>query len=283
MFPFGQYVKLVGGITLEFERFFELPHQLECFRNKLEPSLLNTSLIIPYHRITSLSESKFAGNPYLPKMQNYPKDPDGDYMYLLAQINFAKAPLMFPFPSQGIMQIFVSKSVCYFENQVQEFLFQQYFKIRYYATVLPEDQLTTDFTFLKSSSNEVFPIIQNEMALTFTNRVEPVSATDYRVEKYLPLSSFGVISEDERTLEDIYFEKYLAAEHKIGGYPYFINSDKRKDSSFLRKYDTLLLQIVSNDEQGIMYGDTGILKFFISKEDLINLNFSNIYFHGEQY
>lgn len=246
---------------------------------------MTTSLIIPYHRKTSLTESKFSGNPYLPKMQIYPKDIDGNYMHLLAQINFADICLTPPFPKQGILQIFISRKLCVSENQVEESVFQQNYKIRFYAEALSKDQLISDFTFLSSEANDTIPIITKEMALTFTNSIEPVSATDYRLEKYIemPLSSYGVISEDEKTLEDIYFEKYLAAEHKIGGYPYFIYYDKRKDSSFLRKYDTLLFQIVSNDEQGIMFEDTGILKFFISKKNLMNLDFSDVYFHGEQY
>lgn len=270
---------------MELERHLELPHQLESFRNKLESSILSTSLIIPYHRMTSLTESKFSGIPYLPKIQNYPKDPEGNYMYLLAQINFADVCLTAPFPKQGILQIFISEHLCIPDNQVNESIFQQHYKIRYYATELPNDELITDFSFLNTVPNKIYPLISNEMALRFINSVEPVSATDYRLESYLekPLSKFGMISEDDRTLEDIYLEKYLAAEHKIGGYPYFIINDKRKDSSLLRKYDTLLLQIVSNDDQGIMYGDSGVLKFFINRQNLMALDFSDIYFHGEQY
>ncbi|RKJ62569.1 DUF1963 domain-containing protein, partial [Butyricicoccus sp. 1XD8-22] len=59
--------------------------------------------------------------------------------------------------------------------------------------------------------------------------------------------------------------------------------DTRKNSPFLRRFDTLLLQIVSNDEQNIMWGDSGVIKFFINQQKLINLDFSEIYFVTEQY
>ncbi|WP_449443775.1 DUF1963 domain-containing protein [Ureibacillus acetophenoni] len=51
----------------------------------------------------------------------------------------------------------------------------------------------------------------------------------------------------------------------------------------MRRFDTLLLQIISNDEENIMWGDSGIIKFFINKQKLLNLDFSDIYFIAEQY
>ncbi|MEL3962687.1 YwqG family protein [Lysinibacillus endophyticus] len=261
---------------------FDLPQQLEGFRENLIPSLKPSSLIIPYNTTTSLTASKFAGYPYLPKNQLHPKDSDGNYMYLLAQINFSESTFPATFPNQGLLQIFISKNLCTPEHQVVELLWQQDYKIRYYPTLLPESDLIHDFSYLETLNT--FPI-ENEKGILFIPNVEPVSATDYRVERYFkkPLSQYRIINDEERTLEDIYFERYLGADHKIGGYPYFIESDSRENSEFLQSYDTLLLQIVTNDEHGINYGDTGVLKFFINQEKLMNLDFSNVYFHAEQY
>ncbi|WP_161946702.1 YwqG family protein [Ureibacillus xyleni] len=267
---------------METKENFDLPQQLEGFRDKLIPSLQTSSIIVPYRSIISLTQSKFAGYPYLPKIQSHPKDSEGNYMYLLAQINFSEATFPEPFPTQGLLQIFISKSLCNPKQQVLELLWQHNYKVRYYPTLLPENEITQDFSYLNPFNN--FPI-ENEMGLKFTTHVEPVSATDYRLEKYFkkPLSHYGVISDDELTLEEIYFKSYLGAEHKIGGYPYFIESDTRKNSKFLESFDTLLLQIVSNDDHNINYGDTGVLKFFINSNELMNLDFSKVYLHAEQY
>ncbi len=138
--------------------------------------------------------------------------------------------------------------------------------------------------YLEHFDYESFPIGE-EMALSFNTEMEPVSAMDYRIETYLkePLSHYIATSNDERSIEDIYFEHFLGAEHKIGGYPYFIYEDTRKNSLFLRRFDTLLLQIISNDAEKIMWGDSGIIKFFINRQKLLNLDFSDIYFIAEQY
>lgn len=267
---------------MEIPKEIKLPFQLECFRKQLEPSALSVGLIHPFSRKTSLTESKFAGYPYLPKNRPLPKDLNGNFMNLLAQINFSQLSLDPPFPKQGILQFFISSTPYESTNQIHEQIFQHDFKVRYYPSILPENQLVQDFPLV--DMHPKFPI-QDEMALTFQNHIEPVSAMDYRLEQFLdiPLLEHQFKSEDGSTLEEFYFERFLGADHKIGGYPYFIETDPRKNSFFLKKFDTLLLQIISNDEHGIMWGDSGIIKFFINRGKLEILDFSDIYFHAEQY
>lgn len=264
---------------MQKDRSIYLPSYLERFRNKIESSMLDSIWINPNYDHPSLTDSKFAGIPYLPKSHLYPKDSNGQIMPLLAQINFAQLPSIPPFPKKGLLQFFLSTKFTHTDEKKVELLFQQDFKVRYYPDILPENQLVQDFPDLEST------IMQNEEGLDFLPKHEPVSASDYRREKFLQLSPLDddYISDDERTFEDIYFEYFLAAEHKIGGYPYFIEYDTRKSSSFLKRFDTLLLQIVSNDEQGIMYGDSGVIKFFINREALNKLDFSSVYFIAEQF
>ena len=264
------------------EKSIHLPIELECFRNKIESSVVSSLLITPTDGNPSLTESKFAGYPYLPKSHLYPKDTNDEYMPLLAQINFTHLPSKPPFPNNGILQFFISNK---FNNPIEkkvELLFQQDFKIRYFQYISNTDQPVKDFSYLNIQG--VSPI-QKEMKLEFNNNLEPVSAFDYRKGNLLQASQYEheVISDDGRTFEEIYFENFLAAEHKLGGYPYFIEYDTRKDSTFLKKFDILLFQIVSNDAQGIMYGDSGIIKFFINQQDLRNLDFSSVYFIAEQF
>lgn len=265
---------------LDFSNQFPFPSQLDGIRYRLEASVLNAVNIFPQNRKSNFTDSKFSGFPYLPKSRNYPKDIDGNNMLFLAQINFSQFDTIEPFPTEGILQFYISPVITNY--LVNEDIFQRYFKVRYFPNILPEEDLITDFSFL---SKEILNnhAIKNEMTLIFKNTREPVSAMDYRLKNFISDYDLSFPLEDGRTLEEFYFENYLGAEHKIGGYPYFIHNDSRKNSTLLKRYDTLLLQIVSDDEQEIMWGDSGILKFFINSKKLAKRDFSDIYFQAEQY
>lgn len=265
---------------LEFLNHLPLPTLLDGIRKSLKSSVLQSFHISPQVQKTSNTGSKFSGIPYLPKSRNIPKDLDGNPMFFLAQINFSECPSLPHFPEKGILQFFISTSLTHY--LVSEDIYQHYFKVRYYPNLLPKEELVTDLSKLPIVPPFNSPI-QNEMSLTFQKTIEPVSAMDYRLKNYISDEQFQFQLEDGRTFEEYYFEKFLGAEHKIGGYPYFIYTDSRKDSNLLKRYDTLLLQIVSDDEQGIMWGDSGIIKFFINKEKLALCDFTDIYLHVEQY
>lgn len=278
------YFWLWGIIFMNQQVHLDLPIELEEFRSSIENSLLPLNKIHPFSKRTALMDSKFSGIAYLPQQHTYPKDINGRQMFLLAQINFSQEKLVYPFPKEGILQFFISPTIFNTNQTVEEHLFQHYFKVRYFPEVLPLEHLQIETSCIELPLIESFPIGE-EMALVFSSGVEPISAMDYRIEDYLrkPLSHYRSTSSDEKSIEDIYFEHFLGAEHKIGGYPYFIYPDTRKNSPFLRRFDTLLLQIISNDEENIMWGDSGIIKFFINKQKLLNLDFSDIYFIAEQY
>lgn len=263
---------------MDFLHSFPLPSQFEGIRTRLEASSLKTINIYPKIQQTGLTDSKFSGIPYLPKTMHYPKDIDGNHLIFLAQINFEQVHSFHPFPSKGILQFFISPS--FVTYQMGEEIFQQYFKVRYFPTILPEKELATDFSFLPKTTYSPF---KHPMALRFINSIEPVSAMDYRLKKYIDLGDLTKRLHDGRTLEEHYFEHFLGAEHKIGGYPYFIHYDTRSHSTLLKRYDTLLLQIVSDDEQNIMWGDSGIIKFFINSKKLAQGDFTDIYLQTEQY
>lgn len=262
----------------------ELPAQLEHYRKQLGLSVLPSIIITPQQKSTALFDSKFSGYPYLPKNKNYPKDVNRQPMHLLAQINFTQFPHCPPFPTEGLLQFFISDTFDNQKAQIHDTFFQHFFKVRYFPTILGIDQLVTDFINLTKEKPINFPF-SGEMFLTFSNKMEPVSAMDFRLKQFLNVLKLEqhFLSEDGRTIEEIYLEKYLGADHKIGGYPYFIHQDTRASSNLLRKFDTLLLQIISNNEQGIMWGDCGVLKFSINGEKLRQLDFSEIYLHAEQY
>lgn len=263
-----------------YEKSIYIPKELINFHTCLTQSAEQVAILNPIRQPAFMHESKFAGLPLLTHEMVHPKDDQNQYMLFLAQINFAEIKLEQPFPEDGILQFYISQQ-CY--DNVKYRSQSGHFKVQYLPESENLEHYIHDFTYLNGVNLTHFPI-QHEMKLRATTQFEPVSATDYRLNDYFnPEIMHTAITLDDRSFEDIYLESYLAAEHKIGGYPYFIHEDFRKQSLYLQHYDTLLLQIVSNDEQKIMWGDSGIISFFINSEKLANRDFSDIYFHIEEY
>ncbi|MEK4427306.1 YwqG family protein [Solibacillus sp. FSL K6-1523] len=257
-----------------------IPKELIHFHNYLKGSATQVAIIEPLKYATLIHESKFAGIPYLPKGITHPKDDDGQFMRLLAQINFSEFQLDHPFPLKGILQFYISQQC---SSQVKPNAARHYFHVQYVLLNEIDDTYELDFSYMNRADFRCFPIRQ-EMKLHFNQSFEPVSIMDYRLKNYFNQAIMNeFITLDERSFHDIYLVNYLAADHKIGGYPYFIEHDFRESFPHLQHYDTLLLQIVSNDEQQIMWGDSGIISFFINSEKLQRLDFSDIYFHLEEY
>ena len=65
--------------------------------------------------------------------------------------------------------------------------------------------------------------------------------------------------------------------HKIGGYPGFTQEDPR-DIAAEDDHDILLLQIDTDNigDREIMWGDSGVANFFISRENLKQRNFQDV-------
>ena len=257
-----------------------IPKELINFHTSLSHSAEQVAILKPVMEPAFLHESKFAGLPFLTHEMEHPKDRQNRYMLFLAQLNFSEIQLGHPFPKEGILQFYIAQQ-CY--EKVKSHSEYCHFKVQYIPHIAHYNQFIHDFTYLEDVDLNNFPI-QQEMKLLPTKQFEPVSAMDYRLHNYFnPEMMHTSITLDERSFQDVYLESYLAAEHKIGGYPYFIHQDFRKGSMYLQHYDTLLLQIVSNDEQNIMWGDSGIISFFINSEKLAQCDFSDIYFHVEEY
>ena len=263
-----------------FERTIYIPKELATFHTSLNNSAEQVAILNPVKHPAFMHESKFAGLPFLTHEMEHPKDEKNDYMPFLAQINFSELQLSNPFPEDGILQFYISQQ-CYEKVKYRSHYCP--FKVQYLPRRENYNDYIQDFTYLEDVNLTYFPV-QQEMKLLSTTQFEPVSATDYRLNHYFNHEIMNAnITLDDRSFKDVYLESYLAAEHKIGGYPYFIHEDFRKQSLYLQHYDTLLLQIVSNDAQCIMWGDSGIMSFFINSKKLAQLDFSDVYLHLEEY
>lgn len=275
----------------------DLPLGLERFRSKLEATV-KSYVEIQTHltRKTNLWQSKFAGFPYLPKKFDYPKTPEGDYLYLLAQINFEEVPRLEKFPENGILQFYSSRDL-YYGLDLDNPTSQAGFRIIYFPNPdLNEDNLITNFDFLptlwdwdKDSipfyiCHSYNPYRDDCFALTFSLKSAPISASDYKLGELVGTEICDMFAEDEySSLWEEYQERF-AFGHRLGGYPFFTQSDPRE---FLTEEEDpyMLLQIDTDssacEKIYIEWGDSGVCNFFIRESALKKLDFSQVLYNWD--
>ncbi|MEM9542844.1 MAG: YwqG family protein [Cyanobacteria bacterium P01_E01_bin.42] len=258
----------------------ELPDLLEAERAKIE-STLQPYLAIEPKLVSEATQtqSKFGGFPYLPKNAEYPKTPDGNYLFLLAQINFLDLPYLNNFPDRGILQFYIASDDLYgmdFDNMSQ----QSGFRVIYFPEVSNRaDDLVTDFSFLPQPDD--LPIEDGAIYhLDFSLQVAPMGVFDYQFDAiFKPEFAHRTEAEYWDFVEE-YEEFFEPTSHQLGGYPYFTQSDPREKIASDEPYG-LLLQIDSTDDDKIMWGDAGIGNFFIKPSALKTLDFSDILYNWD--
>ncbi len=252
-----------------------LPPELEPFRRSIEAT------IKPYIKITAtieekmtLWQSKFGGFPYLPKNQEYPKSSHGDMLYLLAQINFEEVPKVEPFPEKGILQVYIAGEDAFYGMDFEDMTKQQNFRILFFPEIVKnEHSLLTTFDFLPTF--EEMPVSE-PCSLTFERQYEPISVEDYLFEEKIFGENIPESQEKRYEIYERYQQVFRSTGHKIGGYPYFTQFDPRANAKYRGQAFSLLLQIDTDHQAHIRWGDNGVGNFFIREEDLQKRDFSHI-------
>lgn len=214
-----------------------------------------------------LTQSKLLGHPYLPVGTPYPHDELGQPMILLAQINFAEAPALPPYPTAGILQLFVSPT---------EWYDMEDYSVLFHPDSTAEAQ--TDFGFLTSHLYADSPI-EVEHTLSFSRATEYGGAEDCR---FKPDFGGKTYYEYLRTLPKEQEEELdrccYNVGHKVGGYAYFAQRDPR-NATARRANDVQLLQLDSDEE--ISFGDSGLAHLFINPTALQERRFDQAYFYWD--
>ena len=216
-------------------------------------------------------ESKLGGCPYLESIDDYPVNDDGKPYIFLAQINFEEMYPLENYPTEGILQFyirgddnfgldeengFVIKYIDKITKDIDKLFVKNPYKFKQYDINSTEDD---DMFFIPYEREGKMKFKLKEMAITLVDR---------NFENIFKDVVFNEYQEDEL------YESFPWDGSRIGGYPGFTQSDPRKDN----EYDMLLLQLDMDEECGIMFGDAGIANFFIKKEDLINRDFTKVYY-----
>lgn len=255
----------------------QLPSSLQAFGSQLLPTQRT------FIRLKSIGgpppflwNSAIGGVPYWPLGMPYPKDEAGNYLTLLIQINWSEVPPFAPFPEHGILQIFVNDDGYYGMNPDDPFD-QRNFRVVYHPEITPDqDQLLIDFSFLDDQPTG--PLESRfKYGLHFSLEEELIPHEDHRFDQLVGLDFFKQFGEREWEVAREYRQVASGMGHKIGGYPFFTQQDPRPEKSPLE----LLIQVDTDDEVRIMWGDVGVANFFIHPDDLMNLNFSRVYYHWD--
>ena len=284
----------------------DIKEKMETARKIKEELEQNT--MIPCAHITlstqpcGIWDSKVGGLPYFPEGAQVPTNVAGKPLYLLAQINCGQIGELPDFPQKGMLQFFISDNDLY-GCPLSVPSPQENWRVVYY----PEIDKTTDPAraaelFGDGSDRELSPF-SGEYKMTFARADEGISINDYRfeemfVEGWNELNPGDEI-DDIMDLDDEVYEFLWdgagsdeeedeeegkkGCEHKIGGYPFFTQSDPREDEE--NDYDTLLFQLDTDGANGVdvMWGDLGIGNFFINREALKNLDFSDVLYNWDCY
>jgi uncharacterized protein YwqG len=266
----------------------EIPYAFDACKEKILASAREYIRIHPQPKTKELLpwESKFLGQPYLPKGYSYPQDAEGKPLHFLAQINFSDVPRLVPFPEKGILQFYVAKDELFglelpepsddTNKRLQLQTTAKNFRVLYFPEILEN----IDALQMETDHEYEFSPIETESSLRFTIEKEYVPTSDKSFEKLIGDEIFtkNGVSSDE--LWDAYTESIDSSGCKIGGYAFFMQGDVREivpeDEEWL-----LLLQLDYTEEVDIMWGDSGAGNFFIEKKALENLDFSQVLYNWD--
>ncbi len=235
--------------------------------------------------------SKVGGLAYAPHDIDFPKDKKGRGLSLLAQIKCSDVDLE-DFPKSGILQLWILNddlSGVDFEDQTN----QDGFRVIYYKDIdmtITESEVKAKY---KPYEDDYSPV-NGEYSLAFEKSSDSLStnvATEYNNIEELFVKKYNLLFPNEQIesfedlgeLEDVVWDWELVNNfgHKIGGYPAFTQYEVRSKGD---THDFLLFQLDSDYEGGatrVMWGDSGICNFFISRENLKKLDFSDVLYNWD--
>ncbi|MEI2429005.1 YwqG family protein [Lysobacter yananisis] len=238
-----------------------------------------------------LKASKVGGRAYWAAGREYPRDPQGRPMSLLAQIDLAAAPKMPGYPERGLLQFFISGDDYYGAaldaadrgDRMRALAQQKGFRVAYWA-----DASAPALAPPAGAASDRLPFDPAKpRRMTFAADYESIGNSDVEANEVLGgdpaelaeryLREHPQAKDSPEELTDQVADYLDRGGHKLGGHPQFTQSDPRESGD--RR--VLLFQLDSDDE--MMWGDSGIANFFIDPDDLARADFSRVSYHWDCY
>ena len=252
------------------------------------------NIVIEENNSLNLTDSKFGGFPYISTDSDTPKDSNDNQLALLAQINCSDLPENTLYPKDGLLQFWISRNDDFGLDNEKDYC------VKYIKNI--EDNITKEsilnkYKLLDEENNEEYSPFNKKntsFALKFEKGISTITSTDFLFED-IALKTIHELFPDEN-IEDLYddlerdifntlFKAFKGVDHAIGAYPTFTQWDPRNPEE-KDAYGITLLQVESywnndSNNNGIMWGDSGVANFFINKEKLEHLNFEDVLFNWD--
>lgn len=258
----------------------KLPTSVQTYKAKIQATLKTSiEMTLQPAEVLELWRSKIGGHPYLPKGEQYPQSLDGQNLQLLAQINFAELPENNDYPPTGILQFFINPHDDLYGLDFDDQQKQDGFRVIFYDAVhLDHSQLQQEFPDLET--DDFMSPISGQFAIQFEKSECYIDLNDFEFSK--KVTDPYAQGDDEDTFCEEYSETFSSSGHRLGGYPFFTQTDPREYNELIQDY-ILLLQIDTDDVDGkdIMWGDSGVGNFFIHPDDLKKRDFSKVLYNWD--
>ncbi|KRD74730.1 DUF1963 domain-containing protein [Lysobacter sp. Root983] len=236
-----------------------------------------------------LKASKVGGRAYWAAGRDYPRDPGGRPLVLLAQVDLAEARLDGA-PQQGLLQFFISDSGDYYGANFDDPKHDGMDALRqargFRVVHWPDASAPAVAPPARPGGEQRLPFEPDQpRRMRFIAERESLGSNDSgwpaaigesldeRVEAYVRAHP----EQDSDALTDALFERLSRSGHKFGGHPDFTQSDPREAGD----RQVLLLQLDSDEV--MMWGDSGIANFFIDPDDLKRGEFGRVAYHWDCY
>lgn len=227
-------------------------------------------------------DSKIGGHPYFPKGMEYPRCLTGEYagkpLRLLAQLNFETLPRIEGFPEKGILQFYCSPDDGTYGIDFDDQRSQDGFRVIYHADVIRDEALLCGEEDIPEIEGDDFPLNHECRLIPGAAEKCGVTPSDFRFEEFMD----DPVLQDDEANDELYKLRELTGS-RIGGYPFFTQSDPRGYTEDIADADILLFQLDSEgeDDWEVLWGDCGVANFFISREELKALDFSRVVYNWD--
>jgi uncharacterized protein YwqG len=269
-----------------------LPKELAPYARKIASSKLPHVSVTPVRAQTKPWESKLLGVPYFPKDRRWPMDRDGKPLVMLAQINFAEIPPLEGYPTEGILQLYVSPGYDDThgwgmridgaqKTELARLTDQSYFRVVYFPTVLNDaENLISETPQIEFSEEHGFPI-SGEARLTFKADASYVRHDDYRFRRYFGKDGYDFFYDDDSVRNDLVdeYDEFIGGRYyqgRIGGYSRAEQRDPRLDFSSEEWLLLFSLDSFVTKEYSAGWADGGVGNFYIRRRDLAKRDFRRV-------
>lgn len=217
------------------------------------------------------------GRVWIPEGEVWPTTSEGAPLQFLAQLDFAELPPIVDFPHTGVIQFFTNADDLYGANF--DDLFAGAFRV-IWRPVLPDSGALME----SPPAEEDYSPLSRKLRQA-SRRLVPrpaamlPSAFGADVAAYVP----AVLDRPGSDAIVDWMDGHETANrevHHVGGYPGTTQDDFRREARYA-SLDRVLLQLWSETDGSIMWGDMGQSSFTISQADLRALRFDRVVFHWD--